>query len=100
MQILRRKRFSPRYALVELLTSVVYLLLFWKVWVVGGIFGICLSYVSTYSRILIDLDHMIIPNKLVVAALVGGVLPFVYNIFRPWIFMWIANGGILCWVRL
>jgi len=26
---------------------------------------------------------MIIPNKLVVAALVGGVLPFVYNIFRP-----------------
>ncbi|ABN52086.1 MAG TPA: prepilin peptidase [Hungateiclostridium thermocellum] len=77
------EKISPRYALVELLTSVVYLLLFWK-------YGLSVDFLASaylmsvlIAVFFIDLDHMIIPNKLVVAALVGGVLPFVYNIFRP-----------------
>jgi len=31
----------------------------------------------------IDLDHQIIPNRLVITGLVGGVILFVYNLFLP-----------------
>ncbi|HOM03072.1 MAG TPA: prepilin peptidase [Acetivibrio sp.] len=77
------EKISPRYALVEMLTSVVYVILLWK-------FGLTVDFLASayLMSILIavfftDVDHMIIPNGLVIAALIGGVPLFVYNILRP-----------------
>lgn len=77
------EKISPRYALVEMMTSVVYVLLFHK-------YGLSVDFLASaylMSILLvvffIDLDHMIIPNQLVIAALIGGVPLFIYNIFRP-----------------
>lgn len=77
------EKISPRYAIVEMLTSLVYVLLFHK-------YGLSVDFLAAAYLMsilivvfFIDLDHMIIPNELVIAALAGGVPLFIYNIFRP-----------------
>lgn len=74
-------KISPRYFLVELLTGIVSVTLFFK-------YGLTVDFGAflflTYILIavfFIDLDHQIIPNELVIAGLVGGAILFVYNLF-------------------
>ena len=74
-------KISPRYFLVELLTGMLSVVLFFK-------YGLTVDFVAflflTYILIavfFIDLDHQIIPNELVIAGLVGGASLFVYNLF-------------------
>jgi len=76
-------RISPRYPLVEVLTGLVFLLLYSK-------YGLSIDFwaaIFLMSVLLVvffvDYDHMIIPDKLVVAALLGAVLLVVYNCFWP-----------------
>jgi len=73
---------SPRYFLVELLTGMLSVALFFK-------YGLTVDFGAflylTYILIavfFIDLDHQIIPNELVIAGLVGGAILFVYNLFE------------------
>lgn len=74
---------SPRYPLIELLTSVVFLCLFIK-------FGLSIPF-AAYAFLMsiliavffIDIDHRIIPDKLVLTAIIGGIALLVYNIFNP-----------------
>lgn len=77
------QKISPRYFLVELLTGIVSVALFFK-------YGLTVDFLAflflTYILIVvffIDLDHQIIPNELVIAGLIGGALLFVYNLFLP-----------------
>lgn len=76
-------KISPRYAIVELLTSLTFVLLFHK-------FGLTVDFLaSAYLMSIlivvffIDIDHMIIPDGLVIAGLIGGGILFIYNFFRP-----------------
>lgn len=76
-------KISPRYLLVEMLTGVVSITLFFK-------YGLTSDFVAflflTYILIavfFIDLDHQIIPNELVIVGLIGGGVLFVYNLFHP-----------------
>jgi leader peptidase (prepilin peptidase)/N-methyltransferase len=76
-------KFSPRYLFIELLTAIVFSVLFYK-------YSMSIDFVAAaflmsvlIAVFFIDLDHKIIPNGLVLTGLVGGVLIFVYNIFYP-----------------
>ncbi len=76
-------KISPRYTIVELLTSITFVLLFYK-------YGISVDFIASaylmsilIAVFFIDLEHMIIPDGLVISGLVGGVLLIVYNLFRP-----------------
>jgi len=75
-------RISFRYPLVEFVTGVIFVILFYK-------FGISVEFFFTVYLMsilvivfFIDLDHMIIPNELVIAGLLGGVAFF---IVRFWV---------------
>ncbi|NLZ51874.1 MAG: prepilin peptidase [Thermoanaerobacteraceae bacterium] len=70
-------KISFRYPLVELITGVIFVILYWK-------YGISIDFIFTVYLMsvlilvfFIDLDHMIIPNELVIAGLIGGILLFV-----------------------
>lgn len=74
---------SMRYPLVELLTGLVWLTVYLK-------FGFSIeaaAFIYLFSILIavffIDIDHMIIPNGLVLAGLIGGLLVFVCNLFQP-----------------
>jgi leader peptidase (prepilin peptidase)/N-methyltransferase len=74
---------SPRYLLVELLTAVVFLMVFlWfgrdQPWLVLPMFGfLALCVAATY----IDFDHMIIPDEITYGGMVAGV---VCSVLFPW----------------
>ena len=76
---------SPRYAVVELLTGILFLAFFLR-------FGIGMTELPsliaglTLTAILItisfiDFDHLIIPNGLVIIATVAGVMTILLNVF-------------------
>lgn len=76
-------KISFRYPFVELLTGIVYVILYIK-------YGLSIDFIFTVYLMsvliivfFIDLDHMIIPNELVLAGLFGGIvffaLRFLYN---------------------
>lgn len=74
---------SIRYPLVELLTGLVWLSVFLK-------FGLTVetpAFLFLFSILIavffIDMDHMIIPNGLVLLGIGGGLLVFVYNLITP-----------------
>ncbi len=69
-----RSRIAKRYPLVEAITGVLFLLVFWKYGVSVSTLGYWgfVSWLLTLS--LIDLDTMILPNSLTQSGLVGGLL--------------------------
>ena len=76
-------KISPRYAIVELFTSLTFVLLFYKYHLSLVDFIASAYFISILIAIFfIDLDHMIIPDELVIAGLIGGVPLIVYNIFN------------------
>jgi leader peptidase (prepilin peptidase)/N-methyltransferase len=75
--------FSPRYALVEFLTGIVYVVIFKKYGL--GVEFIAFTYLMTLLIIVffIDYDHMIIPDVVVLTGLVGGVILIIYQYIHP-----------------
>lgn len=76
-------KISLRYPLIELVTGIVFLLLFIK-------YGLTLAFLlyAVLMSVLIvvffiDLDHMVILNKLVIFALVAAIIVALGNLFTP-----------------
>ncbi|NMB34163.1 MAG: prepilin peptidase [Clostridium sp.] len=76
-----KEKISPRYAIVEFLTALTYVILFHKYKISIDFFAAAYLMSILIIVFFIDLEHMIIPDGLVIAGLIGGVLLFVYNIF-------------------
>ncbi|NLK87012.1 MAG: prepilin peptidase [Clostridiaceae bacterium] len=95
------ERISPRYPLVELLTAVIFIVLFSKYGFTVPFFAYAYLIMLLIAVFFIDIDHRIIPNGLVLAGLAGGMLFFVYNCISPmpWIFgdskWWTPLAGLL-----
>lgn len=75
--------YSPRYALVELVTGLV---LVGSAWAFGGtvyalmVFVVCCCLLVVF---FIDLDHMIIPDELVMVIMLAGVGANLYHLLAP-----------------
>ncbi|MCX7747485.1 MAG: prepilin peptidase [Clostridia bacterium] len=80
-------KISVKYPLIELLTGVVFIALYIRTLNIGGNlvdFAASAFLMSILIAVFfIDLEHMIIPDGLVITGLVGGAAVFVYNIFMP-----------------
>ncbi len=74
---------SPRYALVELLTAAVYLTVYLRYGFSIETFAVLMLMSILIIVFFIDLDHMIIPDGLVLAGLVGGFLLYGYQLLAP-----------------
>ena len=76
-------RISPRYLLIELLTGFVYVIVYLRYGI--SVETLALLYLFSILRAVffIDLEHMIIPNGLVLLGMAGGALVMVYNLFVP-----------------
>ncbi len=76
-------KISARYPSVEVLTAISFVVLYFRYSISVEFFAsafltgilICISF--------IDFDHKIIPNGLIILALICGTLLFVYNLFYP-----------------
>lgn len=75
------ERISIKYPLIEFLTGIVFVILFWR-------FGLTIDFIASIFLIsiliavfFIDIEHLIIPDELVITGLVGGVLLLIYIIF-------------------
>jgi len=77
-----KERIPIRYLVVELLTAAGFLLLFTKYSMTIDF----IMYVYLVSVLIvaafIDIDHMVIPDELVIAGLIGGIALFFYNLFK------------------
>ena len=76
-------KISARYPLVELLTGIVFLFLYLKYG-----YSITFMFITIMMAVMIvvffiDLDHLIIPDKLVIFASIIASLMVVYNFFTP-----------------
>ena len=77
------ERISARYPLVELITAVIFIALFYKFGLTAPFFAFAYLMAILIAIFFIDIDHRIIPNGLVLAGLAGGFAVFVYNCIRP-----------------
>jgi leader peptidase (prepilin peptidase)/N-methyltransferase len=77
------ERISPRYPLIELLTAVIFVILFWKYGFSVPFFAYAYLMMILTAVFFIDTEHRIIPNGLVLAGIAGGAIFFVYNCFNP-----------------
>ncbi len=74
---------SIRYPIVEFLTGAVWVVLFLRFGLTFESAVLIYLFTILIPILFIDLDHMIIPNGLVLAGLVAGVAVFFYNLFLP-----------------
>lgn len=74
---------SPRYAVVELLTSGVFLWTYLHSGRTVDTIALLVLFSILIIVFFIDLDHMIIPDRLVLTGLAGGVLLYVYQMIGP-----------------
>ncbi|AEF17192.1 Prepilin peptidase [Thermoanaerobacterium xylanolyticum LX-11] len=96
-------RISIRYPIVELLTGFIYLILF----IYFGISIKSLSYAFLASLLIvitfIDMEHKIIPNKVILIGLIAGaafrVLMFNYGLW-DYIVGFLIGGGVLLLISL
>ena len=70
---------SGRYTLVEFLEGVIFVLTYLKFGVTPLTIILWLFFSILTVVFFIDLDHKIIPNKVVIFGLISGILPFVYH---------------------
>lgn len=73
--------FSMRYALIELLTGLLYIACFLKFGYTGTTFILFFFIALMIVVFFIDLDHMIIPNQLVLTGLLAGAMVTLYQFF-------------------
>jgi leader peptidase (prepilin peptidase)/N-methyltransferase len=78
-----RVQISPRNLLTELLTAAVFAVLFARFGFTVPFFAFTYLMIILIAVFFIDIDHRIIPNGLVLAAMAGGLLFFVYNCIDP-----------------
>lgn len=78
-----REKVSPRYAMVELLTGLVFALLFYRYSLTFDFAASAFIMSILIAVFFIDIDHRIIPDGLVLTGLAGGVILILYNIFYP-----------------
>jgi len=76
-------KISARYPLIELLTALVFMALFYKYGISVPFFAFTFLMTILVAVFFIDIDYRIIPNGLVIAGMAGGMLLFIYNCFRP-----------------
>jgi leader peptidase (prepilin peptidase)/N-methyltransferase len=74
---------SVQYPLVELLTGIVWLVLYMRFGLSVELAALAFLFSILIAVFFIDLKHMIIPNGMILIAAAGGVLVVVYNIFQP-----------------
>jgi len=79
------QKISPRYFLVELLTGMVSVTLFTKYGLTVDFGAFLFLMYLLIGVFFIDLEHQIIPNGLVIVGMIGGIILFFYNLFRPFI---------------
>lgn len=72
---------SARYPLVELLTGLIWLLIYSKYGLSIETAALVFLYTLLIPVVFIDLKYMIIPNGLVLAGLIGGIVLSLYHIF-------------------
>src|SRR5665648_19164 len=77
------QKIPPRYFIVELLTGIVSVALFYKYGLTVDLAAFLFLTYLLIAVFFIDLNHQIIPNELVIVALIGGAILFVYNLFLP-----------------
>ncbi|SHE51246.1 leader peptidase (prepilin peptidase) / N-methyltransferase [Caldanaerobius fijiensis DSM 17918] len=68
------ERISPRYIAVEAITGLSFVLLFWKFGVSADAFFYALLVSMLISLSFIDLEHMIIPDKILAVGFIGGIV--------------------------
>ncbi|HHY82518.1 MAG TPA: prepilin peptidase [Clostridiales bacterium] len=97
------EQISFRYPLIELLTGIIYLLLFLKF----GISGTFLTYLTLCSILIIttaiDLEHQIIPNGLVLTGFAAGVILTLTGLSTTWkdaLLGLLVGGGVFLIVAL
>ena len=77
------KKVSAKYPIVELITAVLFVMLFLKYsFSIDFIAAVFISSILL-CVIFIDYQYKIIPNGLVITGLIGGIALSVYNIFSP-----------------
>jgi len=76
-------RIAPRYPLVELLTGIVFTVLFLRFGLSPAFLAFSFLMTILIAVFYIDIDHRIIPNGLVLTGLAGGFTWFLYNLFVP-----------------
>ncbi len=74
---------SARYAIVELLTSGVFLWTYLRYGLSVNTAAVLMLMSVLIIVFFIDVDHMIIPDRLVVVGLIGGVLIYIYARIAP-----------------
>jgi leader peptidase (prepilin peptidase)/N-methyltransferase len=76
-----RGQISPRYALVELLTAVLSIVVAWRFGLSGQTLFAWLLTWALVSLIFIDLDHQLLPDSLTLPVLWLGILISLFGIF-------------------
>lgn len=77
------QKISIRYPIIELITAVIFIAIYWKYSLTVDFFAYAYLMSILIAVFFIDIDYMIIPNKLVISALVGGMSVIIYNCFSP-----------------
>ncbi len=78
-----KEEVSFRYPLVELITGLAFVLLYFKYGPTVDFLAFAFMTSILIAVFFIDLDHYIIPDGLVLTALAGGVAIAAYNAFHP-----------------
>jgi len=78
-----KAKISLRYPLIELLTGIVYLVIYLRYGISVETLALAYLFSILLAVFFIDLEHMIIPNGLVLLGMAGGALIMVYNLFVP-----------------
>ncbi len=78
-----KEKVSIKYPCIEILTGVIYLLLFYRFGLTTELLATAFLMSILVIVFFIDLKHFIIPNELVLAAIVGGIVTMIYNLFYP-----------------
>ena len=74
---------SAKYPMVELLTAVLFVVLFLKYSFTIDFFASAFISCILICVIFIDYQYKIIPNGLVITGIIGGIALVIYNVFQP-----------------
>jgi leader peptidase (prepilin peptidase)/N-methyltransferase len=74
------EKVSSRYMLIEILTGAVFAVLFWRFGLSPEFMAFSFLMSILIAVFFIDLDHMIIPNGLVITGLIAGGILFLFNL--------------------
>ena len=76
-------KFSFIYPLIEFINAFIWVLLFLKFQLSPEFFATSFLASILLAMFVIDLQHKIIPDELVVAGIIGGAITGIYNFFNP-----------------